>query len=431
MTAATTYATRQLTSTLKWAAEHSQFYRERFISGLGSFDITEQTAWSALSAMPPTTKSDLLEQVHPVLHAADDFITELTRSSGTSGLQSIRFRSRYELALIDDLLSDVADKNDAEITLEFVNSYHGKSRAVGPGIQIPVDVTNKASTEAAIHMLRGSFNLPRTQNRITSLAGTVNNILQFTHYLIFRQITSAEFSVRRIISSGSYLSRRSAKVIENFWNIAPVNTFSLSEARGAAAVCPHCGALQFAAHLVPSAIRLHSNEPLASGYGRLCVTELLPFGLCQPLVKFLTGDLVEVISDPCSDLHRGSVRRVGRTSDCLFKLFEPNELLLTSQDLYESVDIPTVCREEVWLNYIHELPSKFFGQPVARVSVELQKKPIVHVEIKVANGDVTETCDVVRARLLEFSRELRKAVADEEIELTVSHNPTLTAGLKK
>ncbi|WP_186131920.1 hypothetical protein [Burkholderia gladioli] len=424
-----------LENTLMWACDNFQIYREdleRFIDfESGRLDFSKISAFDMHRAMRPVTKDDLLKRIKPYLAADDDYVAEVTRSSGTSGLQSIKIRSSYELALMKEALTSKNRFQQTEIILQFINAYHGVGVTVDPSLYVQVDVSSKASVFSGIGMLLKNFDLPRAKSRINSIVGSVNNVLQFTAYLEHLGISSDQFSIESVACSGSYLSDNSARKISNYWGIEPTNFFSLSEFRGVAYICPKCGALQFTSNIIPFAINLTNDAPLERGYGRLCVTEVLPFGLCQPLIKYLSGDLVEVIDDPCCELHRGNIRRVGRISDCVFHPDDSASVLLTSQDLYEAVDIKEVLREEVWLNYVDELPSKFFGQPLARAFSERNNGLRVVVEINVDAGNKLDVCQKVYDRLMQRSATLRSEVAKKNVSLCVCVNDKLFSGLKK
>jgi hypothetical protein len=381
--------------------------------------------------MKPLTKHDLLNSLKPYLVAEDDGIAELTRSTGTSGLQSIKIRSRYELALIDESFSAAEQERESEIVLLFSNTHHGNRAQFGSTLYIPVDVSNKVSVESGISLLCKEFDFPRTASRIRTITGSVNNITQFTAYLQHKGISKEIFDIKQVVCSGSHLSSRTQESLADYWGVRPKNIYSISEICGAASICEKCGTLNFTSNVVPFAINLTDDDPLERGYGRLCVTELLPFGLCQPLIKYFTGDVVEVVKDACCEAHRGGIRRVGRLSDCLFHPRDSARMLLTAQDLYEAVDIPGVNREEVWLNYVDEMPTKFFGQPLARVFAEEAGLLEIIVELNTVEADEQTVCQQVYKNLLNSVEAIRDAIALGELDLVIRRNPQLTAGLKK
>lgn len=112
----------------------------------------------------------------------------------------------------------------------------------------------------------------------------------------------------RVISVTGYPLTPSARAwLSTSWRTALVDHWSMSELAGHTQPCRHCGAAHwvgaplYAEVIAPSSLR--RRKTAAGAHGELVVTTLLPDAWAMPLLRYRTGDLVEV--GPACRAHNG------------------------------------------------------------------------------------------------------------------------------
>jgi hypothetical protein len=113
-----------------------------------------------------------------------------------------------------------------------------------------------------------------------------------------RGVAPATLAPRVISVTGYPLTPAAQAWLSTSWRTNLVDHWSMSELAGHTQPCRHCGAAHwvgaplFAEVIAPSSARRVSTSPGARG--ELVVTTLLPDAFAMPLVRYRTGDLVEV-----------------------------------------------------------------------------------------------------------------------------------------
>jgi hypothetical protein len=122
-----------------------------------------------------------------------------------------------------------------------------------------------------------------------------------------------DFESTAIDTIGVYgwLSPRWRRWLEEIWGARIIEVFSMSELRSVARECKsgghfHFDELPIVTEVLDPISGLHTFE----GQGELVVTTLFPFAQQQPLLRYATGDLVEII--PCTLDPRLGFRWSGR-----------------------------------------------------------------------------------------------------------------------
>ena len=364
------FSRRQLGPTLAHAARHP-FYQEHWAdfrrAGRLRTDRLESglpdavaDAWSLLADLPPTERRHLVEDLTPVLADGDE-IVGIGFSSGSSGSIVSRYVTARERTLTAALTAADGKPRPGgaarpgatakPVRLEFVSTWHGVGGSDGPGaVLLPGTVVDDEHVERTIHMLRMKFAAPGITRQASMISGGIVGVYAFTRYLVDNRVPVSDFAVRVVGLFGGYLGRRRRDWLGEYWQCPVIDSFSVSECRGKALVCPKCGHLAFDPQLVAQAVALDSDDLATAGTARLALTELFPFGIAQPVVKYLTGDLVEVLDETaaCCAEHVGGLRRVGRLeTSTLARVDGVTAVLVPSQVLYDAFDRPGVCRADV------------------------------------------------------------------------------------
>ncbi|MFD5824396.1 hypothetical protein [Lentzea sp. NPDC060358] len=341
---------RQLGPTLAHAARHP-FYRDHWARHLGAPGALD--AWDLLAALPPTERRHLSEDVRPVLDDGDE-IVGVGFSSGSTGSAMTRYFTARERALTGAFAEAAAGSAPAggvrPLRLDFLSTWHGVGGGGTPGaVLVPGTVVDDEHAERTVHMLRRRFTAPGVASRVSMLSGGVIGIHAFTRYVVDHGIPVSDFAIGVVGLFGGYPGRRRLAWLGEYWQCPVLDSFSVSECRGKALVCPHCGHLEFDPQLVAQTVALDSPGLVTAGTARLAVTELYPFGIAQPIVKYLTGDLVEVLDETsaCHPGHVGGLRRIGRVETSITtSAGGTTTVLVPSQVLYDAFDRPGVCRAD-------------------------------------------------------------------------------------
>lgn len=317
-------------------------------------------------------------------------------SSGTTGGLTIRFRTfeevRYQSEFIERMSetlrtrqspptgpgSDGARPVRLSLTLD-----------VGHGVSLPlpssrrrIEANVKRSVDKAVTLLQREYKGPGMDRHITEVISSPEESRTLTVGIAQRGIPRDSLHVRAFRLTGQYLSRSTRELLTNVWgDVSIVNRHTLSEMTGGATQCDRCGLFHVDFYVVPEVVDIESLKPIESGFGLLVLTELVPFVQAQPLVRYNTGDIVEILPSPCAGLAYAYVGRVGRTP--VISLPEGSVVLLSPgklQDLLEQ--IPEVARESV-APHNPELADVPLGQPRADLRYSDEQRP-VRLDVRVA-----------------------------------------------
>lgn len=179
------------------------------------------------------------------------------------------------------------------------------------------------------------------------LIGAQRLLVAFTDYARARR-KPVFHNLERIITYGSYLTSEVRRRIEEFWEVPIIDRFGLSEVTGGATQSSDCGWYFFGPTVYAEVVGHHSKEPIKEGVGVLVLTALWPFQQCQPLVRYFTGDVVEVTHSRSSLPDHFAIRPLGRLNASVAAVGS-DEWLMTADVLLEALEsTPGVGRELVY-----------------------------------------------------------------------------------
>jgi hypothetical protein len=139
------------------------------------------------------------------------------------------------------------------------------------------------------------------------------NLRLLTTWFEQRDIDPASFGVTSLEGYGAALPVPWRDRLRAAWNADYQDLYGLSEVKlSSARQCPICHAYHHTMPIVAEVVDPITRQPLSDGVGELVLTELVPYAQAQVLVRYLTGDLVE-IAEPCIAFGAG-FHLVGRAS---------------------------------------------------------------------------------------------------------------------
>ncbi|MET0135037.1 MAG: hypothetical protein ABW215_15765 [Kibdelosporangium sp.] len=228
-------------------------------------------------------------------------------SSGTTGAPFIRYRSAEEIEALADLHAKLNERvrarsgDDSQIVhLTTVSArHHGNVLGtVATDRGLTLSMASDKDLARAVDLLRRGPLFPDLPEPKVQLSGSPDDLV-----VLVCALTEAGMSglvVHNVVVIGDYLSRLHREYLARALPGARViHRYSLSEITGGATACDRCSSFHFDSYVLPEVVALDDDQPIAAGLGRLVLTELYPFSQYQPMVRYDTGDLVELVRSPC------------------------------------------------------------------------------------------------------------------------------------
>jgi hypothetical protein len=284
-------------------------------------------------------------------------------------------------------------------------------------------------------LLRREFSFPEFSARIRALVGPLNLLKLLTLRCIEEGVDLRSFGVATVTSYGWQLTSRWRGLFEATWAARVEDIYGVSEVPGLTGHrCAACGRFHMSDLAVVEYLAPDRDAPVDAGAARLVATALYPLVQAQPIIRYNTGDIVDV-GDVCTSSGRLGVEFLGRQDDVIFGPSESGLVpLLWPMALNEILDgMPEVATNDDPRARTVGLRSGF-GSPKYRLErrhggrglelhlgIELRWSPRQHPR---AAADVVEG---TRERILGSSVALRSAVAAGAVSLDLElHEPGST-----
>lgn len=329
-----------LRQTFDWCRSRSPFYQERF-GHVDTFAGRED-----LARLPVLFRKDVVEH-HAALRCDASLPSAVQHTTGTTGQFLQLYRSATEQAFIWEFFSAQLQasppRQSRPLHMNLVNAYHGTLLNVpSHAYVLPVSVFDRAQASQARGVLERNYDLPGVEARVSVISGTERMVMALTAYLMADGFDFSRSPVKTIALFGGHVPVARKRLLARLWNARISDQYSLTEMFGGARECGLGGPWVFDPHVVPEVVHPRTLEPLTSGIGVLLLTGLYPFVQQMPLMRYFTGDLVEVVADDAAGLRTQYVGRLTRSIlDTSGATVRP---LLLSGPLYEALlDIPDLA----------------------------------------------------------------------------------------
>lgn len=291
-------------ATLRHAAENTPYYRKAF-AGLN----LEIESLEALRRFPILDRETLAK--HGLDLLVEGVVPEYVgiTSGSTFGDASreplLHFQTETEHRAWVNLYASMGAgaTGDRPLMLRVTDADRGVEIAGAfPGC-FSVPMENPYHFDLILSILRREWCFPGFSKRIISLSGPLESLQLLTLLCMERRVDAAEFKIGLISSSGWQMTSRWRRLFENYWDAEAQDVYGLSETPGMYAVrCPACSHYHFSPLSVIEVLHLDNNEPVATGIGRAVVTCLLPIAYAQPIIRYDTGDIIDLTGDcDCQD----------------------------------------------------------------------------------------------------------------------------------
>lgn len=318
------------------------FYRERWAArALAGLDR------SRLAELPTIDKEDLRQAAEDAQNRAGVICNDVL-TSGTTGDPLVTVRSDREQRFIADFFARQLRARPLSAYrrgLELTNPYHGHLIRIPGTIHYHrVSVYDAGSFEYGRRTLLRAHRDGGVDERCSVLTGLERSLRAFTADTIARHPAGfPPTGLRLVVSYSQCLTARWRRRLEDTWGAPVVDRFSVSEVFGGATQCLLCGWYHFEPFVIPEVVGASSGALLLEGEGLLALTALYPFQQAQPLVRYLTGDLVAVTHQSCRP-GTAAIKPLGRAR---YGVPEPgsDRWLITPVSILEAVDeIPEIKR---------------------------------------------------------------------------------------
>lgn len=394
----TTFWSKLLPLTIKYAIENNEFYSQSFY-GVNPECVRNP---EALQQLPIVTRSMLRCAGR---RAISNGLTcaAIQNTSGTTGEILFLHRSVEEFSFIRDFFGEILSRNKKNgprsIVLVLDTTGHGVNTPV-PSSEfiIQSDISSIRDIERAIAYLSREYDIGGVESRVSAVVGAVSQINLLTEFLVSKNLRHLMDVIETISLTSDYLSPANRSWLEACWKSANViDRYSMAECFGGATYCSDCKAFHFDPVIVPELVKPYEYSASSVTTGQLVVTALYPFVQMQPLIRYLTDDLFELIQSGCA---HPSYKYLGRIGHSLFDPLDKTVVLIPGSHLYASLDeTPGVARKGT----LGSARGSFAGKPLMQGywSTHREKR---NLTIKVAVDDQADPEMVVS----DFTTHLRK-----------------------
>lgn len=354
-----------LESTLEQAVRDVPFYRRRFGKR------------RELSSLPFLTKAEAIANQRELINGAPSGFVG-TISSGTHHADGELLRvpqTPEEKEAIRALLAETfrGVKPDGWV-LEVQAAHHGVSEGSSPGrLVMPWTYTRQS-----LRLFEALLSRAQPDGRrVRSVVIGAGALMPLTSWFLSRGIEPSKFGVRAIGTTSFRLSPHWKALVEDAWGAQVRDNFSLSELPAPALECDECGFHHWLPPpVVSEVVDPFTKKPLRGGVGVLVVTTLAPYVTSMPLIRYWTGDLVE-LGPRCSAWKQTGFRPLGRMDQAI--ITKRDGLLVSPMDVSDFLEgRPEVARHPHPMETLGLIPPGDCGA----VKFELTKGPKVRVELR-------------------------------------------------
>ena len=268
-------------------------------------------------------------------------------------------------------------------------------------------------------ILRDGWQAPNGFHQIYHLCGFSPGLRILTEWFIQRGIDPSGFGVKLLEGYGSIQPAVWRRKLEKIWDAPYIDRYGLSEVKHSSGIeCTECGAYHFPPLVIAEVVDLKTREPIQEGIGVMVFTELYPFAQLQVLLRYWTGDIVEIV--PSCTLSSFGVRFLGRLAhSVVLDIPRTNPLVAGSLQVGEiCAELPDIALNPIsWADWAQDVGAPRFHlsskDSTLLIRVELRYSPDLFPE------RVQEMKDRLSSSLIEKMTGLRAAVASKEVDLQI------------
>lgn len=361
-----------LRRTLEHARQNTMFYRE--VAAYARWSEVPPGCPPDLTCWPILSRHEVAENAEKLI-AQDVRLRSICHTSGTTGkplevyksFEEVDFIARYFQSVYSAILPEGLPR---PLSLSFPNFNHGVPVPFpSPGMGFAGGVTDDTLIMDALRIIQRKYSIAGFEDRISVLSGLGHHVLLFTSFLAEQGIDPKSLGLVAVNITGGYQAKRWREFLWDAWGPVVNDRFTLTEAMAGASRIGDSSRFVFDPHIIAEVLDPDSLEP-TQGVGLLVLTNLAPFVLMHPLIRYNTGDLVlPVEDDRFSTL---TFEFLGRQKNCVgYKANGRCEWLIFSTALHDLLcDLPDI-RIYDWFSNVRTVKDCTVGSlPIVSVDSE-------------------------------------------------------------
>jgi phenylacetate-coenzyme A ligase PaaK-like adenylate-forming protein len=410
-------------------ALRTKYYKKKYQHlSLENIDI------QILGSLPITHKTEI-QEAEGEAQVRDNLICEDSFTGGTSGTP----------------FSYIVGSREREYCLDFFSSlYREEAKELGRALiyaDPTVAETHYLPAPIRKHFLsiykNASFNHGRkvlttrycetgVEERCSFLLSTERILRAFTVDTLKNCNESFKSDLRYIISYGQYITKYWQDIYEKVWGCQLIDRYGLSEIIGGATRDTTSGWYYFDPIVIPEVIGNRSGKNIREGVGILLLTPLFPFQECQPLIRYYTGDLVEVTHTKGSIPNRLAIRPLGRARYGV-PASSGDEWLITPAEIYEVIDPLTSIERTSLFRDAKQIDSpNDLGHPIYSTNFKNKEDTVlvnIDVCLKRKVKDREKEINYIKNSLIMNNTSLKNKVENKKIKIEVRHKNDIEADI--
>lgn len=373
-----------LKRTIDHAVEHVPHFRDDI--AYREWRIVAPGLPPDISQWPVLNRSHF-DNDHRRLLADDVQLRSICHTSGTTGqpvqihksFEEIDFLQSYFQTMVRSSTRNLERK---PITFSLPNVYHGSPVPMpGPGLSLIGGVTDDTLLNDAVTILGKSHDVDGYDSKVSVFSGLGHHVLFLTNYLLEQGRNPRDFGLMSVNVTGGYVGTRWRRFLVDAWGPIVNDRFSLTETIAGASRIRGTDTFIFDPHIYAEVLDLDDGTQ-AADIGRLVLSNLYPFVMMQPLVRYETGDLVAKVENN----HNGTLcfDYLGRRKNCVSLLVDGRrQWLIFSARLHDILsEIPDI-RVFEWFSNVRSARDQTVGSlPIMRM-VSRDENGVLKLELKI------------------------------------------------
>jgi len=374
-----TIAGKLLDYTIACALQSSPWYQESY--GRQGFDVHKIFTLQELAQLPVIDRSVLEHEGHRLRASTLNFGSAAFTTGTTSLRPLIVDNSIEEHQFVREFFSIMrqGQSSAGRIGLNLTNTYHGQLVDIPTAFRrIPVSANTLSGLRTAQALLQRDYSTAGGRQRVSAIGGPLIALLRLTAFLEAEQSRASMPAIDFIQSTSEYLTPAAQQSLKNFWNCPVEDRYGLSEIIIGAWRCSACGHHHFESYGIAEVVGMKDHIPITEGRGRLLLTGFAPFMQMTPLIRYLTGDGIEIVPTPC-ETGEQSFRLLGRLRN---SLVYKGKLLLGEYEVMDILDgEPDVFRHKMY-RYLPDYLQEVGSPPQFQLSIDENGLPLLTIQLR-------------------------------------------------
>lgn len=290
----------------------------------------------------------------------------ITHTTGTTGELTWRHRSAAEASLINELFSERYDPTKpapSDLALVIRHNRHGMALPMPGRVRtVPIGMNDDIEVSQGLAMLDATYHFAEARLRPTMIIGESHDVAILAQAANESSVNS---TIRSVYVTGFLDSRLRCFLATSFCDAQIIEKYSLTEIFGGAARAGGSRSFVLDPFVIGEVVDERGVPVGVGGVGELVLTELFPFVQMQPLVRYLTGDIVAV--DRMDDSGDLQFQWWGRRQDCVKSNSEDPRWLLGYGPIADWLSQEEAVARHAFKSYLSAVKSIDLGPPCVTI----------------------------------------------------------------